>query len=293
MGTFAQLVIAVVVTLIILGGPLTLFALIKIVNQWLGDLKVQVVKLSIKDFPETPLGLLLTWDSESFPHEITRVRLDAYELIRGGRSASFSYTFEDKSAKKKSFLIPLKLKQSDYDVVADGGIGENPVKSVNRSYTQIEVENLKGETLRVRLRKPKIRQILTGIPFFVNSSEVEVLAGREPDSWSLLTRVFPWKKAAAAAAAAGPEAKGHAAPKAAKAASAGPRLVDFVVTKVWIEPGCIVCDACENEAPEVFQVLADTCIVRENAPLGDGASIQAAAEGCPVNVIKYTTVPKS
>ena len=27
-----------------------------------------------------------------------------------------------------------------------------------------------------------------------------------------------------------------------------------IITKVWIAPGCIVCDACENDCPEVFDV---------------------------------------
>ena len=35
-----------------------------------------------------------------------------------------------------------------------------------------------------------------------------------------------------------------------------------IITKVWIAPGCIVCDACENDCPEVFEVLEDTCIIR-------------------------------
>ena len=30
-----------------------------------------------------------------------------------------------------------------------------------------------------------------------------------------------------------------------------------VVTKVWIEPGCIVCDACENTAPTVFELMLE------------------------------------
>ena len=38
-----------------------------------------------------------------------------------------------------------------------------------------------------------------------------------------------------------------------------------MVTKVWIEPGCIVCDACETAAPDVFEVLDDTCIIRPAA----------------------------
>jgi cytochrome b6-f complex iron-sulfur subunit len=64
------------------------------------------------------------------------------------------------------------------------------------------------------------------------------------------------------------------------------------VVKVWIAPGCIVCDACENDCPEVFDVQEETCIIRPPAqsesflrPLTP--SIQIAAEGCPVEVIKF------
>src|ERR1700733_1086998 len=67
-----------------------------------------------------------------------------------------------------------------------------------------------------------------------------------------------------------------------------------VVTKVWIAPGCIVCDSCENDCPEVFDVQEDTCLIRPPAmspaflnPLTP--SIIVAAEGCPVDVIKFET----
>ena len=69
-----------------------------------------------------------------------------------------------------------------------------------------------------------------------------------------------------------------------------------MVTRVWIEPGCIVCDACETASPDVFEVLDDTCIIRPAAlnaeftkPLTD--SIKDAAAECPVDVIKYELVP--
>jgi cytochrome b6-f complex iron-sulfur subunit len=70
-----------------------------------------------------------------------------------------------------------------------------------------------------------------------------------------------------------------------------------LVTKVWIAPGCIVCDACETTAPTVFEVKHDdgTCIIRPAAleaefckPLTPDI-IQASAE-CPVDVIKYETI---
>lgn len=69
-----------------------------------------------------------------------------------------------------------------------------------------------------------------------------------------------------------------------------------MVTKVWIAPGCIVCDACETTCPEVFEVQHDneTCIIRPAAldaeftkPLTK-TIIEAAAE-CPVDVIKFET----
>ncbi len=68
-----------------------------------------------------------------------------------------------------------------------------------------------------------------------------------------------------------------------------------LITKVWIEEGCIVCDACETASPEVFEVLDETCIIRPEAldaaftkPRTD--SIIEAAEECPTDVIKYETV---
>ena len=68
-----------------------------------------------------------------------------------------------------------------------------------------------------------------------------------------------------------------------------------VVTKVWIAPGCIVCDSCENDCPEVFDVQVETCVIRPPAMKADflkplTPSIQIAAEGCPVDVIKFETV---
>ena len=68
-----------------------------------------------------------------------------------------------------------------------------------------------------------------------------------------------------------------------------------LISKVWIEPGCIVCDACETAAPTVFEVQEETCIIRPAAmetaftkPLTQ--EITDAAEECPVDVIKFETV---
>lgn len=83
----------------------------------------------------------------------------------------------------------------------------------------------------------------------------------------------------------------------------------MAVTKVWIEEGCIVCNACETTCPEVFEVTEDTCMIladvredgqrtenrEEQSPLkaevGEELAdqIEEAAEGCPVEVIKFET----
>jgi len=60
------------------------------------------------------------------------------------------------------------------------------------------------------------------------------------------------------------------------------------VVKVWIDEGCITCDACENICPEVFHVVDDTCIIVDGVnPSEWGDDIIEAAEGCPVDVIMY------
>jgi len=65
------------------------------------------------------------------------------------------------------------------------------------------------------------------------------------------------------------------------------------VTKVWIDQDeCIACEACVAETPEVLEMDDDTCIVKNNDPAflaEQTEQIQAAAEACPVDAVKYET----
>jgi ferredoxin len=74
----------------------------------------------------------------------------------------------------------------------------------------------------------------------------------------------------------------------ATAGGGGEAKENFSVSKVWIDPGCIVCNACEGIYPEVFEVTDDSCLIRPNAPLDNGLLIVEAADACPVEVIKFT-----
>jgi ferredoxin len=60
-----------------------------------------------------------------------------------------------------------------------------------------------------------------------------------------------------------------------------------IMKKVYIEPGCITCGACEFVAPEVFEVT-DVSRVKTDADMVKNADqIEEAVRMCPVNVIKY------
>ncbi|MCC6240720.1 MAG: ferredoxin [Phycisphaerales bacterium] len=65
------------------------------------------------------------------------------------------------------------------------------------------------------------------------------------------------------------------------------------ISRVWIAPGCIVCNLCEDTCPQVFDVQAETCVIRPSAQRyyldHYDAIIQAAAE-CPVEVIRIAGV---
>lgn len=65
------------------------------------------------------------------------------------------------------------------------------------------------------------------------------------------------------------------------------------VTRVWINEGCIACDACRTVCPEVFRVEGEICVIRPEVTsetLRDrGAAVLLAAEECPTQVIAYET----
>lgn len=81
----------------------------------------------------------------------------------------------------------------------------------------------------------------------------------------------------------------------------------MAIKTVWIEEGCIMCNACESNCPDVFQVTDTSSTIKgsvrqdgqggtnrdERSPLKEeyqtsmADDIRAAADGCPVEVIKY------
>ena len=81
-------------------------------------------------------------------------------------------------------------------------------------------------------------------------------------------------------------------------------MIDVAIFSVYIEDGCITCDACEEEAPNVFEVTDDTCFIKPDVRIDGGYDrnedksglkaevisafsddILDAADACPVDVI--------
>ena len=65
----------------------------------------------------------------------------------------------------------------------------------------------------------------------------------------------------------------------------------MAITKVWIEPGCIMCGMSGDTCSAVFELSddADSTHVKPGVEFTQHeVQIKEAAESCPVDVIKYT-----
>ena len=59
------------------------------------------------------------------------------------------------------------------------------------------------------------------------------------------------------------------------------------IKRVWIEEGCISCGLAEAICPEVFKVVDTNTVVEGVVLTRFEDKIKEAAEGCPIQIIKY------
>lgn len=231
------------------------------------------------------------WNSAKEPANIDTIRLRLFNPFGSPTQVEVSKPFE---AKDKSFAVEVDMGPGFIDLLG--------AKGFDVAMLQVEVASSKdGVVFQFDMKGPKFKKLVAdatqSVEEFVAQYKLDVVKESKPPI-DIPIRSFiadtvpgrgPQLKLATNPVFAGEFA---AAPAAGGAAAAGgaPAANNFAVTKVWIEPGCIVCNACEDIYKDVFEVKADTCIIRPNAPLDDGLRIQEAAEACPVEVIKFTKV---
>lgn len=228
------------------------------------------------------------WNSAKEPAAIDIIRLRLFNPFGSPTQVEVSKNFE---SKKTSFAQEVDMGPGLIELLG--------AKNFDLAMIQVEVASSKdGVVFQFDMKGPKFKKLVSDahltVDQFIGDHKLEGAKASKPPIdipiRSFIADTVPGKGAQLAIPtnpAFAAQFAGQAAP-AAGGGAAAPAAENFKIAKVWIEPGCIVCNACEDIYKEVFEVLADTCIIRPNAPLDDGLRIQEAAEACPVEVIKFT-----
>jgi ferredoxin len=229
------------------------------------------------------------WNSAKEPAAIDAVRIRLFNPFGSPTQAEVIQQFEPK---KSSFAAEVDMGPGFIDLLG--------AKNFDFALVQVEVLSAKnGVVFQFDMKGPKFKKLITEahltVDQYIGDHKLASAKASKPPIEipirSFIADTVPGKGAQLAIPtnpAFAAQFAGTAAPTTTGGAGGAPAAENFKIAKVWIEPGCIVCNACEDIYKEVFEVLADTCIIRPNAPLDDGLRMQEAAEACPVEVIKYT-----
>ena len=231
----------------------------------------------------------LKWNSAKEPASIDRIRLRLFNPFGNPTQVEVSKPFE---AKTSSFALEVDMGPGFIELLG--------ASNIDLAMVQVELSSTKdGIAFSFEMKGPKFKRLMSEasqtVEQFVIDNKLDVVKESKPPIdipiRSFIADTVPGR---------GPQLKlatnpmfagdFTAAPTTTGGAggAAGPQVENFKVAKVWIEPGCIVCNACEDIYKDVFEVTATTCLIRPGAPLDDGLRIQEAAEACPVEVIKFT-----
>jgi ferredoxin len=231
------------------------------------------------------------WNSSKEPAQIDEIGIRLFNPFGNPTQVEVSKNFDPQ---KTSFATEVDMGPGFIDLLG--------AKNFDVALVQVVVKSTKsGVTWQFDMKGPKFRKLVSEAKFTADQfikqnsldSKKESKAPIDIPVRSFIADTVPGKGSQLAIPtnpAFAAQFAGTAAPTTTGGAGGAPAPAadNFKVAKVWIEPGCIVCNACEDIYKDVFEVLADTCIIRPNAPLDDGLRIQEAAEACPVEVIKFT-----
>jgi ferredoxin len=240
--------------------------------------KIEILK---SNFGDNGFAFTFKWDQDAEPVAFNQVRIRLYNPFGSPTQVDVTREFDS----------------STTDFVRDIDFGDQMkllLNATNLEKASLEVEVVASKDSVTHQQKYKAKEFVEQVKsatLTVADVADKFVVKKEKARFEIPERTFispPLPKTAKQLKmASNPMFAGEFA-GAGGAVAAGPAVENFTVSKVWIEPGCIVCDACEAIAPQVFEVTDSTCIIRPGAPLDDGLRIQESAEACPVEVIKFT-----
>ena len=277
--TYIAMIVAILMGIGLLVGIGALSLLSGALNFLFVKPKVEILKSVHGD---TGFAFTFKWDQDAEPVKFDKVRIHLFNPFGSPTEIDITKEFDG----------------SDVDFARDIDFGDQFKKIL--SVTGLDKASVEVEVVATR-ESVTHTQSFKGNIFLTKRAEatqtVEDVAAKfvvvkEKPRFEIPERTFispPLPKTAKQLKmASNPMFAGEFAGVSAGGGAAAPAVENFSISKVWIEPGCIVCDACEAIFPEVFEVTDSTCIIRPGAPLNDGLRIQESAEACPVEVIKFT-----
>ncbi|MBY0517366.1 MAG: ferredoxin [Bacteriovoracaceae bacterium] len=228
------------------------------------------------------------WNSSKEPAQLDHIKIRLFNPFGSPTQSEVCHKFE---SKRNSFALEADMGPGLIELLGAQGM--------DKAMVQVELSSSRdGVCFQFDMKGPKFKKLVMessdSVENFIKKNKLDVVKVSKPPIdipiRSFIADTVPGKGAqlaiatnpAFAAQFAGMGSGGGAAAPAAEA------VANYAVLKVWIEPGCIVCNACEDIYKEVFEVTSETCLIRPGAPLDNGLKIQEAAEACPVEVIKYT-----
>ena len=277
--TFIAMIVAILLGIGLLVGIGALSLLSGTLNFLFVKPKIQILK---SQFGDNGFAFSFVWDQNAEPVKFDRLKIHLFNPFGTPKELEITREFDGSA---NDFSRDIELGPKMKELLSANGLDkatiEIEVTSTKDGVTH--VSSMKGNSFKDQFIKATVTSEMATEKLTI----VKAKPRFEIPERSFISAPLP-KSAKQLKLATNPEFAGQFAGSAGGEAAGAAAVANYTLTKIWIEPGCIVCDACEAIFPEVFEVTDSSCIIRPGAPLNDGLKVQEAAEACPVEVIKFT-----
>ena len=272
--TFISMSIALVLSIVFISSVIIFNFAIGGFEFLFGNPKMTFLKTS---YDTTGFAFGYSWNSEKEPASFDAVRVRLFNPF----------------GEKKQVEVTSKLSSAKRTFARDIDFGQGfstLIDAIQDKRSKVTVELLATKSGLVRHFtfdsknfKKQLENANSSVDFFEKENELPELKTYNKIPKRTFVRTVETTNKAKLKIASNPEFSNDFSSSSSNAV----QVENFSVSKVWIEDGCIICDACSDIIPEVFEVLDSGCIVVDGAPLDNGLAIAEAAEACPVEIIKF------